>query len=332
MATAGASQGLSFACTHLMKPGDPVLIEDPTYFLAEQLILEHHLKTVGVRTDDDGINVEDLEKQLKAIPIKNPSEGYSAMLYLVPTFSNPRGTTISHEKRQRIVALAHQYNVIVVCDDVYELLCYKGAQPPVPRLFSYDAAILRDTPAASKRGHVISNASFSKIFGPGVRLGWIEAWVDIQEKLTNTGFMASGGGVQHCMSGLMGTAIQNGSLDRVIAALQAAYGARMAAVCAKLRQAIPAGVVNLIEPQGGLFMWVEFRDTAVDTEALLARARREFAVGFQPGNRFSQSKTFGHCMRLGIAFHPEAELLSGVDRLARLIHASIADGSIRVVP
>lgn len=115
------------------------------------------------------------------------------MIYIVPTFSNPRGTSLPAERRKKLVELAHKYNVLVLCDDVYELLCHTSAQPPIPRVFAFEREYLQqvnnnnnqntNNDTTELRGCVVSNGTFSKIFGPGVRLGWWEAQDNIMKKL-----------------------------------------------------------------------------------------------------------------------------------------------------
>jgi DNA-binding transcriptional MocR family regulator len=103
-----------------------------------------------------------------------PEERFPIVLYCVPTFNNPTSSTISDQQRARLVALAKQYNVLIICDEVYDLL-YFGSEISHRRMVSFDSL---------QHGNVISNCSFSKLFGPGLRVGWIEAGRRLMERVS----------------------------------------------------------------------------------------------------------------------------------------------------
>lgn len=137
---------------------------------------------VGVPEDTDGIDIAWLEGKLRELEIgrnKSPeSPYYSAVLYTVPTYSNPSGTILSHERRQKLVQLAHQHNILVICDDVYDMLYQPSEGKPLPPLVSYDIAY-----NSEGNGNVISNGTFSKILSPGVRCGWVQARSGLIQRL-----------------------------------------------------------------------------------------------------------------------------------------------------
>lgn len=134
----------------------------------------------GIPEDEDGIIIEVLEEKLRELNSQDATTSHSGsnrifqfVLYLVPSHSNPSGTVISTERREQLIRLSRKYDMLIICDDVYELLYYPtlGGSSPVPeRLVAYDIA-------RNDGGYVISNCSFSKILGPGVRCGWLEAHV-----------------------------------------------------------------------------------------------------------------------------------------------------------
>lgn len=140
-----------------------MIVEDPTYFLVFDMIRDLGHSVVPVDASSEQAFLASLEGALAAAPAR-PSGQYRAMVYLVPDFSNPRGSLLSDGARRAVVELAARHGAVVVCDDVYTLLPFQAEDAPM-RLAAYDPA----------RCHVVSNGSFSKIFGPGLRLGWIEA-------------------------------------------------------------------------------------------------------------------------------------------------------------
>ena len=141
LTTNGISQVLGMICTLFTKPGDAIIVEEPTYFLALNIFADHDLKIVSVPVDGNGLIVEELESLLKQ---HNPK-----FIYTIPTFQNPSGVTLSLERRERLLELAEKYNVLVVADEVYHLLSYTTT-PPKP-MGCFDSE------------YVLSLGSFSKI-------------------------------------------------------------------------------------------------------------------------------------------------------------------------
>src|SRR5262245_17717278 len=152
--TNGISKALDLICTLFTQAGDTIFVEEPTYFLALRIFADHHLNVVSIDTDQNGLVVEALEEKL--------AEFRPKLLYLIPTFQNPTGTTLPQERRDRHVQLAQEYNFIIAADEVYHLLGY--AQKPPKSFASY-----------TNVDNVISLGSFSKILAPGLRLGWLHA-------------------------------------------------------------------------------------------------------------------------------------------------------------
>jgi DNA-binding transcriptional MocR family regulator len=156
-----------------------VYFQDPTYFLAFDIFLDVGYtrdQFIGIPEENDtGINVDILQDYLikhetaavTAAAVTTADGVYNSILYCVPTHANPTGSILSNEKRKRLVQLARQYNMLVICDDVYDILTYEGQIPK--RLVAYDLE------QPNEKHVVISNGSFSKILAPGARAGWIEA-------------------------------------------------------------------------------------------------------------------------------------------------------------
>ena len=180
--TNGASQSFSNIITLFTRLNlTRIFIEDPTYFLALRVLNDHGFSTdqlSSIPLNEDGIRTEILDDKLRQmtkegheIPEVQFDGRFQFMLYLVPTFSNPTGFTLSSNRRTNLVRIVMKYNVLVVCDDVYHCFNDTTQEYIVPeRLVSLDVNSLQ-TKDQIYTGNVISNCSLSKIISPGFRLG-----------------------------------------------------------------------------------------------------------------------------------------------------------------
>ncbi|KAJ1552573.1 hypothetical protein HK405_010799 [Cladochytrium tenue] len=307
------------------------IIENPTYFLAIRVLEDHGISrndTLKVPTDEDGLRVDVLAELLEREPVPEtpPSlfgeKRFKYLLFLVPTYSNPNGITLPLERRKALLALARKHDVLVVCDDVYHLLGF-GAPPP-PRLVSLDLD--------SEFGNVISNQSLSKIMGPGVRLGWVEGAKGIVGQYLKSGLMYSGGSPNHLTSGILGSAIETGSLKENLALMKSVLEKRMCAMYDYLRENLPKSVA-MTKPLGGYFIWIEL-PRGVDTFEIFHAVKAgssyrgkpvpQLKVSFAPGNLFSSDASHGHCLRLTYAHYNEEQLLKGLERLVHVLKICVS--------
>ena len=141
------------------------------------------------------------------------SDKFWAMIYLIPVYHNPTGRCLSSGACQRILELAKRLDILVVCDDVYNLLHYEDSPPPTRLLHR----------SQSTGATVISNGSFSKILAPGMRMGWIESDPVTLSRLANCGVLNSGGAANHVMSGVISHALQSGQLTKHLLGLKTEY-------------------------------------------------------------------------------------------------------------
>ena len=293
--TGGASQGLDLICTLLSRPGDTIFVEEPSYFLALRIFADHGLNIVSLPMDNRGLIIEALEQKLS---LHTP-----AFLYTIPTFHNPSSVTLTADRRNRLVQLSRQHNLVIVADEVYHLLNYAAAAPPP--LASHIESI-----------PVISLGSFSKIMAPGLRLGWIQAGAKLMNRLSGCGLVDSGGGLNPFTSGVMRSAIELGLLDKQLTDLKAVYKKRKIALSKVLMDLLPTSV-RFNEPDGGFFIWLEF-DGDIDAAKMLPAARKR-KVGFLPGVRFSSQKGLKNYARLSFAYYDVPQLEEGAKRLAKVV-------------
>lgn len=292
--TGGNSQALDLVSTVFARSGDTVFVEEPSYFLAFRIFHDHGLKIVGIPVDDDGLDIEILQARLQ---IHKP-----AFLYTIPSYHNPGGQCLSAARRQQILELSQQHDFLIVADEVYQLLSYFDAPPPA-------FATMIDS------GTVLSLGTFSKIFAPGLRLGWIQTAPSLMQKLLTNGFVNSGGSINHYTSHVVRMAMDLGLLAAHVEKLRRSYRTRVEAMDAALHQHFEH-IAQWTRPDGGYFFWLRF-DATVDT-ALRREPARQLETGFQPGSVFSSCDGLANCMRLSFAHYDENEIREGVARLRPL--------------
>ncbi len=311
--TNGVSQALEQICTLFTRPGDLVLVEEPTYFLALRIFADHGLRVQGLPIDGDGLQVELLEERLRA-------GARPALLYTIPTHQNPAGVTLSAARREKLVALSRAYGFHIVADEVYQLLTFEGAPPPPLAAWSHEPTVL-------------ALGSFSKILAPGLRLGWLQAAAAPRARFANSGLCDSGGGLNPFTGALVQSLLELGHLPVIVAHLNATYRVRRDALAAALHAYLPQARYAL--PTGGYFLWVQL-GAGVDATALAARAPAA-GVGLRAGARFAAPALDGAAphdsgpsaelqatARLCFAYYPPPQLEEGVRRLAAAISSVTA--------
>eukprot|EP00160_Parvularia_atlantis_P015498 Unigene444_Nuclearia_a/m.1455 Unigene444_Nuclearia_a/g.1455 ORF Unigene444_Nuclearia_a/g.1455 Unigene444_Nuclearia_a/m.1455 type:complete len:326 (+) Unigene444_Nuclearia_a:391-1368(+) len=319
-----------------MRPGRCVFVPDPCYFVARDIFRDAGLTIVPVRSDDDGMCMDELAAALaehgvqpNAAAEPGHQDVFSALIYLVPTFCNPTSATLPLARRHELIACARKHGCLIACDDVfvapahtageravdvcrarsYDLIRFPGRPSPPPRLVALDT---------EGHGCVISNGSFSKIFGPGLRLGWIETREWIINVIAQSGIYYSGGSPNHLTSGIMRVALETRRLDDLLEFTRATYAERCAVLTAGLRAHLPRGAISMHDPDGGFFVWARLPE-GVDAEALLELARTKYHVIFQPGNWSTIRKQYPNHIRVGFTYNDAAALAVAAERLAAAI-------------
>jgi len=287
--TGGNSQALDLVSVIFANPGDTVFVEEPSFFLAFQIFRDHGLNIVGIPVDNDGLDVDAIRWELES---HKP-----AFLYTIPSYHNPGGQCTSAARRRQIIELAAEYDFLIVADEVYQLLYYYDPPPPA-----------YGTMTASDR--VVSLGSFSKILAPGMRLGWIQTSAGLRDKLMASGFVNSGGSINHISSHIVRQTIDNGSLDSHVKNLRRVYRGRVEAMDDALHEHFP-GIAEWTRPGGGYFFWVHFYES-IDTVPLREKAR-EYETGFQAGRLFSSKGQFSNFIRLCFAHYNEDDIRGGTE-------------------
>jgi DNA-binding transcriptional MocR family regulator len=295
MMTNGVSQALDMICTVFTQPGDVVIVEEPTYFLALRIFADHGLRVVCAPMDGAGLLPGALQSLLDA--------EHARLVYTIPTHQNPSGATLSAARRAEVLEICRAHNALLVADEVYHLLTYDGS-PPRP------FAAWADDPT------VFALGSFSKLLAPGLRLGWLHAAPARMEALTAWGAAASGGGLGPFTSSLVQSLLELDLLRGHVETLRRTYAARRDALVDALQR--HAGQhLRFALPEGGYFLWAE-QVQPVDVTRLTTAAAAE-RIDFRAGSRFSSRGGLERMLRLCFAYYDEDTLAEGVRRLVRAL-------------
>ena len=293
LVTTGSQQALTLIATALLDPGAVVAVEEPTYLAALQCFRLAGARVVPVAGDDDGIDPDALAGVLAR---ERPT-----LLYLVPTFANPTGRTLTPARRAAVADLAARHGVWVVEDDPYGELRYRGAAVPA----------LAAQPGGEDR--VLHLGSFSKIASPGMRLGWLRAPAGLMRALTvakQAADLHTSTIDQAAAAAYLGAV----DLDAHVRGLCAAYRERRDAMVGALPGTLPPGS-SLTDPDGGMFVWVRLPGD-VDTAELLRTALRH-DVAFVPGAPFFAGDPDRATLRLSFTTNTPEQITEGMTRLAR---------------
>jgi 2-aminoadipate transaminase len=294
--TSGISAALDMLCTLFTIAGDTIFVEEPSYFLALRIFADHGLRVVPIPTDGSGLIIEALEAALK---LDTPK-----MVYVIPVFQNPSGHTLPLDRRERLLTLSKEHGFLLLADEVYQHLNYT-VQPP-RCLGTY-----RDF------DNVVSLGSFSKILAPGLRLGWIQAAPILIERLTISGLLTSGGGMNPFTSAVVRGIIEDGSLHNNIVHLRQTYSARVTSMDGALRHYLPEAEYET--PHGGYFFWVRLPDCNAE---ILRKDSQVRQVDFRPGILFSSQSGLQEHLRLSISFYDSIAIDEGLKRLGRALHGA----------
>jgi 2-aminoadipate transaminase len=307
LVTNGSQQGIDLAARLLLEPGSHIVVDDPSYVGAIENFQQYQAKFTVVPSDDEGLRPDVLEHVLR---VDRASGGPNRirMLYIVPNFANPSGTTMSLARRQQIVDLSHRFGLPIVEDDAYGELRYDGAH--IPSLASLDDV-----------GTVIYLGTFSKILSPGVRIGWMVGHPGFIGPLTHLKErvdLHSATGAQQAVCEVASDDFMPGHLDR----LKATYRERRDTALAAAMEHFPTEV-TWRHPAGGYFLWCSL-PSGMDSRQLLRDAMTHERVVFVPGDDFFANGTSVGAIRLSYSAIPPAQIAEGVRRIGLTMHAALS--------
>jgi 2-aminoadipate transaminase len=297
--TSGAMQALDLIGRVLLNPGDEVLVENPTYLAVLTAWRPLGIRFLPVPSDADGLCVDALEPLLRRHP---------KLIYLVPNFQNPQGTTLVRERREKLVAALRDHDAILVEDNPYGDLRYDGS--PLPHLFELEAVA---RPPLGLDTHVLYVGTFSKVLMPGLRVGWVIAPEEVIDKLVKAKQSAD----LHTSSLSQHLALEllnGGFLLDHLPVLRQVYRERRDTMLAALHHHF-SDTATWTQPDGGMFLLATLPDHR-NTSAILPRAL-EKGVAFVPGEEFHLDGAGCNTLRLNFSNAAPARIEEGIERLAR---------------
>ena len=302
--TSDSQQALEFIGKAFLSPGDTALVAAPTYLGALQAFAANApvYDTLGF----DGSNrtaasyAQDAERK----------GGRVSMAYVVPDFANPTGETLSRAQRGGLLELARDLDIALIEDSPYGALRYDGEAEP--SLLALDAG-----PGGIDASRVIQCGSFSKIFTPGLRIGWVCAARDVIARLgliKQAGDLNSPAINQRVMLHLA-REMYDAQVERTVAHYRAKRDAMLGAMEAEM----PPGS-TWSRPEGGMFVWVRLPE-GMDATALLPRAVETHGIAYVPGQAFHHDRSGPNTMRLSFSLPSESQIVEGMQRLGAALRA-----------
>jgi 2-aminoadipate transaminase len=295
--TNGSLQALLFVAEVLLRDASSkrVLVEAPTYDRAIIVLRRAGAQVGAVTADEHGLDVDALAERIER-------DGAPSLLYVIPNFQNPSGTTMPLERRERLVALARERGFRILEDDPYGLLRWSGQG--VPSLFELDGG-----------ENVVALSSFTKTVAPGIRVGYAIAPEDVAAKLTkhaNDTYIAPSMLSQSTLAAYC----EAGHFDPGVQRATAALHERCSAMAGSLREHFPDGT-RFVEPEGGYFIWVDLPDGA-DTGHLLVEAG-EAGVPYVKGADFFAEGGGAGSLRLAFSAVAPDAIREGIARLGAIV-------------
>lgn len=295
--TTGANQGIDLAAKTIINKGDKIITENPSFIGSLNAFRSYECKLVGVDIEEDGMDIDMLENVLR-------ENDDVKMIYTIPTFHNPTGTTMSLEKRKKLLQLASKYNILILEDNPYGDLRFDGDE--IPTLKSLDT-----------EGRVIYCGSFSKILSPGMRLGYIIGPSQILEKIdmlkqvndVHTPMITQLMCVQF---------MKKYNIDAYIEKNRKLYKEKYECMVNAMQEYFPEDKVLWTKPQGGIFLWCTC-PTISDIGEVVEKAL-EKKVAIVPGSNFAiDQNEKSNKFRLNYSSASKADIGEAIKRLGNVL-------------
>jgi 2-aminoadipate transaminase len=292
--TSGGMECIALACQALIDPGDAVAVEAPTYLGALMAFQRYEAEVHGVAMDEHGLQVDALEELLE-------SGVRPKLLYVIPEYQNPTGRTLSLERREALVDLCRRFGVLIFEDVAYREIAFDAGT--LPSLWSLGPDV------------VVQAGTFSKLFAPGVRLGWAAGPAEVISQLA-----AAKQTTDQCAGGLGQRLVEEygraGHFERALPAARELYAAHWRAVARAFDEHMPDGC-SWSEPAGGFFTWLRLPEGMDALE--LRPVAIEAGVTYVPGSPFYPGAGGADELRIAFSFLGADELGEAVRRLASVI-------------
>ena len=293
----GANQGIDLTAKAIINKGDKIIVESPSFIGSLNAFRTYECELVGVDVEADGMDISKLEEALKA-------NSDAKLLYTIPTFQNPTGTTMSLEKRKKVLELASEYDLLIMEDNPYGDLRFAGED--LPTLKSLDT-----------EGRVIYCGSFSKILSPGMRLGYVIGPPKLLEKVemlkqvndVHTPMLTQMMCVQF---------MKKYDINKYIAKNRKLYKEKCDTMISAMEEYFPKGKVEWTVPEGGIFLWCTC-PTITDVSVVVNKAL-EKKVAIVPGSNFAIDQSLpSNKFRLNFSSASKSDITEAIKRLGEVL-------------
>jgi len=301
--TTGSQQALDLIGKVMINPGDTVIVEGPTFLATIQCFRLYGANVVSAPVDANGVDTDKLEALI--------AQHKPRLVYLIPSFGNPSGATLTLERRRKVLELALRYQTLVVEDDPYGDLYFD--LPPPPSMLALSESV------PGSRDWLAHCGSLSKVLSPGLRIGWLVAPPEMLARAT----MCKQFSDAHTSTFAQTTAaayLAAGELPAALDRVRPVYAERARVMCEALRAEL-GDAIEFVAPQGGLFVWARLTGAggALADGAELARRAIAEGVAFVPGAPFFAAQPDPASLRLSFATVDTDRIREGVARLARAL-------------
>ena len=300
--TVGSQQALDLMGRVFLDEDSYVMVSHPIYLGAASAFRAYGPKFITIDLEDDGLNIEQVEKALKELDSKGEIQKLK-FIYTVPNFHNPAGVTMSLEKRKALVELARKYDVLILEDDPYGELRYEGERlPDIYHLANGENVILLNT--------------MSKVMSPGIRIGMIAG----DEKIVAKAALAKQGAdlcTPTFTQRLVARYLQEGTIFNRIKSAIEIYRKKKNIMLDALQKYVNVEGAKWTKPEGGLFIWVTLPEK-YDTMELFEEAKK-VGVAYIPGSAFYVDDRVSSSFRLSFCLPPEDQIEEGIKRIGKLL-------------
>lgn len=299
--TTGSQQALQFVTELMINPGDVILAESPSYVGALGVFRARQADVQHVDMDEDGLKPEALERMIRELRDEGKSIKF---LYTIPNYHNPGGVSMTEERRKQIVEVCKTNDVLIVEDNPYGLLGFDSESPDAMQTLWPEG--------------IVYLGSFSKIFAPGYRIGWVLAPEGLHDKFV---LVAENAILSPSMMGQMSISKYLEEFDwySQVRSFAGIYKERWEAMRDALEEELPEATWTT--PKGGFYTWLTLPE-GIDSKELLPKAV-DGLVAYVPGTAFFYDDRGRDKMRLSFCYPPPDVIQEGVRRLAKVIHAEM---------
>lgn len=298
--TTASQQALDLIAKVFVSPGDKVIVGLPTYLGGLSAFNSYGADIVGIPLDDKGMSADLLEKKLAELEKKNQKPKF---IYVIPDFQNPAGITMPESRRLEIIKIAHKYDILILEDSPYRELRFEGEHQKT--MYQLDGT-----------EHVMLLGTFSKIFAPGFRIGWVLANKDVLDKLV-VAKQATDLCTPPFTQRIAARYLERGYLDENVKGIIEMYREKKDVMMDALEKHMPEGV-TWNKAEGGLFTEVRLPEY-INTDELIKVALATEKVAFVAGSSFYCDDSGKNTLRLNFSYASKEKNLEGIKRLARVI-------------